>query len=939
MSSLDDRLREIGNTRRRVDSLARVLPLAAVTGEGMAVRPDGTVLRVLALDNVPQPLGNGKEHRDEIRRTFAELSAGIGPNESIQVIVRAEPVRPEWETAPDHKITELAARDQEADGRPELAKATRRLGAAVRETVASTAAQVGGTELRWWIAVPTRVHLPAGPWSSMNDRGRAVRDRLQRTPQLRNLTPGEFLTAEQALDDAQGSVTQSLSKLGVTHRTLRGAELLALWWEWLHPGRTDVPFKLLSKLPRPVAADDESARAHRHAIVAALGHGAAIDTHRGPDGSMLRDQIHHVGTGALEQVMHLARVPHATTPWWLLAMRSEPPWTLTVHLHGTDRLRERRRARVRRRQLYGDTRRKETQGKVVDPEVEDRVTEAFDLDAELSTAGYAGVWDVSCYLSLRDDDGDAQRLARAVKRARVTMEVETDARIYPGAFLAEDSWVSTLPGAPDQAGATNRVSTRNVVDMWPLQDTNPGHTTGIPIGWSVPGWQSCRIDPWAESPVKIEAPVILVTARMGSGKTMITNLMALGWLSQGAFGAVLDRSAVEGEDGTRQAGHYEPLLSLVPGAQVVHLGARDHDVIMCPWDVPDPASPEANTIDALVAIHAHLIGDETPSGPILNGSERSTLKSAIEGTYSRAAATGVRPCESLLREVLLNPDEDEQTDADTMRVRAGLATRLRPYCAGGSGSWLLDDETTLTSDAPFVVFDLAGVPDSLSPVVTLGVMAWIGKRTELVKLRGRPTAARPWSGRSFFVAEEMWAQVGSSTGSWIPEWVRRARHRQMAVVAITQKVSDFDTKLGRDLLELAEIRLVGRSSDSDRTFLANALEWPDEAIESIRHLESEPGSWNQWYLASRAGRGVIRVQPGVLAYWMTAASPQRDQPLRADALAATDGDPWKALGLLVDVGWRNDAERRLRDFITDDDEDEFDVLAELEVEDQPGEQT
>src|SRR4029079_10323976 len=84
--------------------------------------------------------------------------------------------------------------------------------------------------------------------------------------------------------------------------------------------------------------------------------------------------------------------------------------------------------------------------------------------------------------------------------------------------------------------------------------------------------------------------VALVTGASGSGKTVAVNALLARNLARGATGYIIDCSSSEDEGGsTRQAGHYEQLAQLVPGARVLHFGARERDAVLCPWDVRDPA--------------------------------------------------------------------------------------------------------------------------------------------------------------------------------------------------------------------------------------------------------------------------------------------------------------------------------------------------------------
>jgi hypothetical protein len=51
------------------------------------------------------------------------------------------------------------------------------------------------------------------------------------------------------------------------------------------------------------------------------------------------------------------------------------------------------------------------------------------------------------------------------------------------------------------------------------------------------------------------------------------------------------------------------------------------------------------------------------------------------------------------------------------------------------------------------------------------------------------------------------------------------------------------------------------------------------------------------------GRGRIRIVLGDLAYWTCSNDPERDQPVRAAALADANGDAWQALRLLCTPEW------------------------------------
>ena len=55
---------ELAAQRRRLDTLARLLPLAAIEPDGLAITTDGTYVRVIEADHVLQPWRGGLDHRD-----------------------------------------------------------------------------------------------------------------------------------------------------------------------------------------------------------------------------------------------------------------------------------------------------------------------------------------------------------------------------------------------------------------------------------------------------------------------------------------------------------------------------------------------------------------------------------------------------------------------------------------------------------------------------------------------------------------------------------------------------------------------------------------------------------------------------------------------------------------------------------------------------------
>src|SRR5207249_4686916 len=138
-----------------------------------------------------------------------------------------------------------------------------------------------------------------------------------------------------------------------------------------------------------------------------------------------------------------------------------------------------------------------------------------------------------------------------------------------------------------------------------------------------------------------------------------------------------------------------------------------------PWDVPDPSRPPLEKLNYLLALHALLISNPSTRDEHadITQLERSRLDLAIREVYAQAARTGEAARESGLYERLLARSAEEP-DATVATVDRTLAERLTSYVGEGAYAYLLDRPTTISTDAPLVVFDTRSVPEDLTGAVT-----------------------------------------------------------------------------------------------------------------------------------------------------------------------------------------------------------------------------
>ena len=606
--------------------------------------------------------------------------------------------------------------------------------------------------------------------------------------------------------------------------------------------------------------------------------------------------------------MHLGTVPQETSPWWLAHLLQVPlPCTVAVHVTVGDRSRTRSAQRRRWARLRAAVSYKERRGQLIGSDEEDALDEARELDRELRSTVAATVYNVATYVSFRQLDGDETAFAERLKSTARAFQSLTDARVLRGAFLNVQSWPCTLPIGVDALKAKRAYAQRNIAHCSPLVTAACGCPQGLIVGFSDPGGTLERLDPYD---AKFQTYLTLIVGRGGGGKTVMANALLMGAIAQGMRGFIIDRSSIASGDGDRRVqGHYDPLLSLVPGSAKVHVGTGSQDVI-CPWDVPDCGRVDPAKIEFLLAFHALLIGNLASSSEErqLTADEEGPLTTAIAAVYARCATTGERPCETLLAEELERLAEHARDHGNVAATIWALIARLAPYIENGPLAHIADWPTTVEPDRPLTLFDIAGAPNRLIGALILTIVDHIEyaiHQTRSRYVQGEGADTGHFTGEAFLVIEEGWKVTESkAAGAWLNEYARRSRHWRLWLIFVTQLLKDLDNEQGRALMENSSIRLLFRNNRRDLEFGRDPLGLTDTDIAAITGLMTVPGEYSTVYLQSPRGRGQVRSILGPLAFWICSNHPKNEQPARHAALSDAAGDPWKALRLLCTPSWQ-----------------------------------
>lgn len=367
---MSDRANEIAEDRRRVGDLSRLLPLAAIEPDGLAITRDGTYVRVIEADHVLQPWRGDGDHRERLRKRLRQLITRIPDRQSLQIIVEAQALDAERALTQDWlEINAAAAARRRQAGGIESADAMKNFGYALQQTISRSARVIDAVEMRWWVVVPY-----------VHDAHSFELPRLRR-PAAKEISLREHEQAAYESSRLAANILSDLRGMECRARELDGAQYLALLWRWFHPDTDSYPPELFERLPRMLTTTNvERARRHRGELLAAVTRDAALDF-ADPE------HIAYPNAEQVESIAHVTTPPDTTSLYWLLnLMNAPPPWRLSVHIHSRDRAKTRRHYRLRWRRIWAGVQRKQREAKLISPEEFEQEREAGEIDAEASAS-------------------------------------------------------------------------------------------------------------------------------------------------------------------------------------------------------------------------------------------------------------------------------------------------------------------------------------------------------------------------------------------------------------------------------------------------------------------------------------------------------------------------------------------------------------------------
>jgi len=867
-----------------------LLPVETVDRTGLVVTSEGAFVRIFAVAPVNPLLMSGEE-REKAAGTFQRLISQLHSDERIQVVVEGRPVNLEELLGECRREVEACAGPPptiETAARDPLALSRWRLYAALEESLRLHADSQAAVEVNHYVVVPflPRQHVARAALAY------ARRGKLPTAPLERTLT-----AHRRAVREHLGRVDALRSELeaeGMATELLDGEQVVHLLWSCFNPTKADRgrhparAGELVGELDAP--AEREAAIRAGARLKEAIAD-SSLDFDRD-------SQLAYVDRDACQTIAVATTAGRTAMGWLHSAMLTRQPFCLSVYVHALERRRERQRLKLAYRRLFTINRGAESRGRVPDFDRYVQEREYEGLLGQLATGQQTGLFHVSIYeqLRARGPDPDLSALSEAVDFCTEQIESAGDCKVNAGTFRQQRLWESILPLGRDVAAQVRKYPTVNAADMLPLVGTKCGSPTGIPFAFADPGRTVELLNLYDEQHPN---HTLLIAGRSGSGKTMTANVLMSRCLAAGARAFVIDR-----------AGHYETLSRLVDGAQQIELGAEGSAYALNPWDVPEPAKVPREKVAFLIALHQVMMGR-------LDGQQLGMLASGIRAVYGKTAALGVSPTESLLREEL-RAQADDAHKADAPEIAAtlrNLADQLGEYCDEGTYAYLLDRPTTVPLDSPLVIFDTRTCPESQLQLVMFSIMEYVTGTVQRHWAKHRAEAVKPGAplflGRSMMLIDEAWHLIRrDETGEYANDLARRARHLGLALIVMSQQLSDFNTDYGKALVRNSAQQLLLAQNPQEIPFIAETVELSEREASELGRLKTVKGRHAQMlWLNGARGHGKVTLRVGPSEYWAFTSDPT-EVAIRDEAIAQEDGNVWTAINALARQGTRAHRDQR-----------------------------
>lgn len=454
-------------------------------------------------------------------------------------------------------------------------------------------------------------------------------------------------------------------------------------------------------------------------------------------------------------------------------------------------------------QLEADIQINQEKGRVRDPGTEAAIKDAEELRSRLQV-GEDRFFRFGLYITMyADSTEEMSYIQRKVEGVFGQQLVYTKV----ASVQMEQGLNSTLPQLTDQLQIKRNFSTGALSTTFPFTSADLSQEEGILYGINMHNNGLAIFDRFSQ-----ENANMVVFAKSGAGKSFAVKLEALRSLMMGRQIIIIDP-----ED------EYNRLCDAV-GGSYIYLSLNS-DTYVNPFDLPSVTDSEEadNALRAnLITLHGMLrlmMGStkQEEDGSMSAGitaEEEADLDMALINTYASRGITG-DPHTHTAEPPTINDLYD--TLVNMAGTGPNLAQRLRKYTQG-TFSGIFSNQSNVSLDNNFIVFNIRDLEDELRPVAMYIVLNYIWNRVKSDHVE------------RYLVVDEAWQLMKyEDSANFLFSVAKRARKYSLGLTTISQDVEDFLTsRLGRAVVANSSMQLLLKQAPSAADLIAETFKLTSE---------------------------------------------------------------------------------------------------------------
>jgi type IV secretory pathway VirB4 component len=454
-------------------------------------------------------------------------------------------------------------------------------------------------------------------------------------------------------------------------------------------------------------------------------------------------------------------------------------------------------------QLEADIQINQEKGRVRDPQTEAAIQDAEQLRNRLQV-GEDRFFRFGLYITMYADSVEEMSyIQRKIEGVFGQQLVYTKV----ATVQMEQAFNSTVPQVTDQLQIMRNFSTGALSTTFPFTSADLSQEEGILYGINMHNNGLAIFDRFTQ-----ENANMVVFAKSGAGKSFTVKLEALRSLMMGRQVIIIDPE-----------NEYERLSDAV-GGSYIYLSLNS-DTYVNPFDLPTVTDSEEadNALRAnLITLHGMLrlmMGStkQEDDGSISSGitaEEEADLDMALINTYAALGITN-DPHTHTAQPPTINDLYD--TLVNMAGTGPAMAQRLRKYTEG-TFSGIFSNQSNVSLDNDFVVFNIRDLEDELRPVAMFIVLNYIWNRVKSDQTE------------RYLVVDEAWQLMKyEDSANFLFSVAKRARKYSLGLTTISQDVEDFLTsRLGRAVVSNSSMQLLLKQAPSAADLIAETFKLTSE---------------------------------------------------------------------------------------------------------------